>query len=118
MEEACSVCWRNFGSNLVPMVLICGHSFCAQCSQMVRSCPLCRHRIPNTYTRPTNYALLSLLEKVERTTTVQSQPLPVPIEEPANNPSRRPRETTQTTFLDSKEVSINLRKTGIRFTIK
>ena len=118
MEEGCSVCYRNFGSNLVPMVLLCGHSFCAQCSEMVRSCPLCRQRIPNSFQRPTNFALLSLLEKVERTTTHESAQQPVQIEEPANNPSRRTRETTQTTFLDSKVVSINMRKTGIRFTIK
>jgi hypothetical protein len=64
MEEGCPVCWRSFSATLVPLTLLCGHSFCADCSGELTKCPLCRKRLGIGYKRITNYSLLSLLDRL------------------------------------------------------
>ena len=62
-KESCPVCWRDFSVSIKPCFLPCGHSYCSECLDGVRSCPLCRRRIPSNYKLQTNYSLLSLIEK-------------------------------------------------------
>ena len=66
VKESCSVCWRDFSSIIKPLSLACGHSYCYDCSILLRKCPLCRSRLVQNGSRPTNYALLSLIEKTEQ----------------------------------------------------
>ena len=65
MEEGCPVCWRAFSSQLAPLTLVCGHSFCADCSDNLKKCPLCRRRLSAGYPRVTNYSLLSLVDRMQ-----------------------------------------------------
>ena len=64
-KESCAVCWRDFTISIKPFLLPCGHSYCSECIDGLRTCPLCRRRIPNNYKIITNYSLLSLIEKNE-----------------------------------------------------
>ena len=64
--EDCPICWRSFSSILVPVTILCGHSFCGECSTDLRKCPLCRRRLQTGYTRVTNYSLLSLVNRLEQ----------------------------------------------------
>ena len=66
VKESCAVCWRDFSSIIKPLSLACGHSYCYDCSILLRKCPLCRSRLVQNGSRPTNYALLSLIEKTEQ----------------------------------------------------
>ena len=66
MEEQCPVCWRAFSAQLVPYTLICGHSLCADCSDNLKKCPLCRKRLSVGHQRITNYSLLSLVGRLEQ----------------------------------------------------
>ena len=66
VKESCAVCWRDFSSIIKPLSLACGHSYCYDCSILLRKCPLCRQRVLQNTSRPTNYALLSLIEKTEQ----------------------------------------------------
>jgi hypothetical protein len=63
--EECSVCYRSYSSTVVPISLVCGHSFCAECSTGLRKCPLCRQTLNPRRTKPTNFTLLSLVSKLE-----------------------------------------------------
>ena len=65
IKESCPVCWRDFSSTLKPFSLICGHSYCYECLILLKKCPLCRTRVVQSTSRPTNYALLSLIEKAD-----------------------------------------------------
>jgi hypothetical protein len=64
--EECPICWRSYSSTLVPVTIVCGHTFCPQCSTDLRKCPLCRRRLQNGYTAVTNYSLLSLVNRMEQ----------------------------------------------------
>ena len=66
VKENCAVCWRDFSSQIKPISLSCGHSYCYECSVLLKKCPLCRMRVIHSSTRSTNYALLSLIEKTEK----------------------------------------------------
>lgn len=66
MEEQCPVCWRAFSAQLVPLSLNCGHSLCADCLDNLSRCPLCRKRLAMNHQRTTNFALLSLVGKLEQ----------------------------------------------------
>lgn len=63
--EECPVCWRSFSSSIVPVAIICGHSYCEECSERLRSCPLCRIPLKKGYSKSTNFSLLSLVSKLE-----------------------------------------------------
>ena len=66
IRESCAVCWRDFSSLVKPLSLSCGHSYCYDCSILLKKCPLCRSRLLHNASKPTNYALLSLIEKAEQ----------------------------------------------------
>ena len=63
--EECPVCWRSYSSSLVPVTIVCGHTFCPDCSSNLRKCHLCRRRLQSGYTPVTNYSLLSLVNRLE-----------------------------------------------------
>lgn len=64
-KESCAVCWRDLSTIIKPALLPCGHTYCIECSESLRTCPLCRRKIPSNYRIPTNFSLLSLIEKNE-----------------------------------------------------
>lgn len=64
--EECPVCWRSYSSSVVPVSITCGHSFCEECSDGLRNCPLCRVTLKKGYSRTKNYSLLSLVNKIEQ----------------------------------------------------
>ena len=117
-EEACSVCWRNFSTALIPTVLICGHSFCGECAGLVRACPLCRQRVPTNMPRRTNYSLLSLLEKMERYRATERTHRETQTEDQTAHSSSMRVLDQPASFFDGKLMTLNMRKTGIRFAIK
>ena len=65
-NEDCPVCWRGFGTEVVPFSIPCGHSFCSECAGGLRHCPLCRKKLVSGYPRSKNYSLLSLLDRVNQ----------------------------------------------------
>ena len=92
-KESCSVCWRDFCLALKPYTLLCGHSYCCDCSQGLRHCPLCRKRVPTNMPKITNYSLLSLIEKNEQikapeqiSMAIQTDPPAIVVEENRNRP--------------------------------
>ena len=106
IKESCSVCWRDFSSTIKPFSLICGHSYCYDCSVLLKKCPLCRVRLVQNGSRPTNYALLSLIEKAENITLPEMRDQHIQTEEvqhivmstrpnDANNTSLAPRPSKQ-----------------------
>ena len=70
-KESCPVCWREYSSEVLPIATSCGHSFCGDCSQGLRNCPLCRKRLVPPAQRPTNYPLLSLVNRLNSISTVE-----------------------------------------------
>ena len=113
-KESCAVCWRDLSSIVKPSLLPCGHTYCIECSESLRSCPLCRRKIPTNYRIPTNYSLLSLIEKNEAQQlpetkaqeTQTEEHLPIQqVETPAHH--ILPQSTTRRTKAGSKQ--------GIRF---
>ena len=66
VKENCAVCWRDFSTQVKPISLSCGHSYCNECSGLLKKCPLCRMRLIPASGRPTNYSLLSLIEKTDK----------------------------------------------------
>ena len=85
---------------------------------MIRSCALCRQRLAATAPRPTNYSLLSLLEKLERS---QQQETPPPEPETRSQTARTPAITSRTpglSFMDGKSMTLAFRKTGLKVDIK
>lgn len=80
--EDCPVCWRTYSSDLLPVALICGHSLCQECSAALNKCPLCRKRLQTNVPRPTNYSLLSLLNKMNDTVRVETRDVEIQTEKP------------------------------------
>ena len=60
--DCCPVCWRAYTCETKPFLIVCGHTFCQDCLNDIRVCPLCRTKIPARYPGATNYSLLSLIE--------------------------------------------------------
>lgn len=63
ITEECPVCWRTFGPEVVPVVVNCGHTFCESCSEIIKTCALCRKKVTSR-TKATNYSLISLIDKI------------------------------------------------------
>lgn len=81
--EDCPVCWRTYSQDLVPVALACGHSLCNQCSAELNRCPLCRKRLLAGAVRPTNYSLLSLLNRLnESERAVETKDVEMQTEKP------------------------------------
>lgn len=117
-REECSVCYRAFSTTLVPFLLVCGHSFCDACSSMVRSCPLCRHRIPSNHLKRTNYSLLSLLEKLEQGPVNErvEQQTQTDLESVSSSSTRLNR--AGPSFFEGRTMTVNVRKSGLQLAIK
>lgn len=64
-KESCPICWCEFSQQVLPTSLPCGHTFCSSCSKGIKSCSLCRKKLVTTTKNPVNYALLSMLDKVD-----------------------------------------------------
>lgn len=67
--SSCQVCFSNFnGNEHIPMLLICGHSFCDACVKSLPlpiTCPLCRTVTPGSVANlKKNFALLDILPKL------------------------------------------------------
>lgn len=71
-SEECPVCWRTFGLEVTPVVVNCGHTFCESCSSLIKNCALCRKKISSRFHSP-NFALMSLIEKVNTKPEIQEQ---------------------------------------------
>jgi len=62
--EECPICWRSYSATLIPVTIVCGHSYCSDCSENLKKCTVCRRRLSHGYERATNYSLLSLVERL------------------------------------------------------
>ena len=87
--EECPICWRSFSITLVPVAIVCGHSFCHDCSNDLRKCPLCRKKLSSNYTRVTNYSLLSLVSRMESVGKKETRDQEIQTEQPKRNYVRR-----------------------------
>ena len=94
IKESCAVCWRDFSSVVKPFSLACGHSYCYDCSILLKKCPLCRSRLVHNASRPTNYALLSLIEKTEQVRPPETKHQNIQTEEQPSIDIRRARNTS------------------------
>ena len=72
-SEMCSICWRDFSSEHVPIIISCGHSFCEECIPGMKTCALCRKRIGLNHSKPRNYSLLSLLDKISNIRQIETK---------------------------------------------
>lgn len=75
--SSCVVCWQDFSTENPPLILSCGHSFCAECcdgmteektrSLKVIKCPSCRveMRLKGQTTPPKNFSLLETLSNID-----------------------------------------------------
>lgn len=91
--EDCVICWRSFSATVIPITLICGHSFCQECSTDLNKCPLCRKKLKRGYSRPTNYSLLSLLNRIELQDKKETHDKEVQTEEQKRTYTRRSTQT-------------------------
>ena len=86
--NGCPVCWRRFGSELLPMAVPCGHTVCAECIPMLRQCPLCRRRFTPGAQRSVNYALLSVLDASDNIIKPETQEMTTQTENQAYSSAR------------------------------
>jgi hypothetical protein len=106
--EECPVCWRSFSSELVPITIFCGHSFCRDCCNDLRKCPLCRKKLQTNYSRVTNYSLLSLVNKLEHIEKKETKDQEIQTEK-----IKRPYTPSQTQRLRGEPTSNSLALTVI-----
>ena len=116
--DSCPICWRQFSLEVVPTCLPCGHSFCTSCSSEVFRCGICRQRLPKNHQHRTNYALVSVLERVHRTAAIEVVHQETQTEEslPARVSRRRVDQTPS--FFCEKVDMVSMRKTGLHFRLK
>lgn len=67
MAEAlkCGVCWHGFDTDTrAPLLLPCGHTFCAVCAPQLRTCAMCRQQLPPQEPAPfpRNFQLLAVID--------------------------------------------------------
>ena len=117
-EEECSVCYRAFSSQLVPFVLSCGHSFCDACSTLVRSCPLCRHRITAAHPKRTNYSLLSLVQKLQNNSVIERAEQQTQTDELVSSEFSRRSKPDKPSFFAGRNMQVQIKHTGLTFSIK
>ena len=100
MEE-CPICWRSFSSTLVPVTIICGHSFCSDCSENLKKCPMCRRRLSTGYQRVTKYSLLSLVERLGNTVRKETKDQEIQTDNIINRQRKRNIQSSQ---VDENEI--------------
>ena len=81
-NEECPVCFRVYSETVVPITILCGHSFCQDCSGHLQKCPICRKRIATNQPRPTNYSLLSLVNRVNSVGRKETKDVEIQTEKP------------------------------------
>ena len=121
-QEACPICWRTFSLETRPICLPCGHSCCFECSQAIRSCSLCRCRLSTHFQRKTNYSLLSLLEKLQRTSDIQrlNQQTQTDIDmiQPQPRPQNRRARQETVSMMDGKTMTVQIKRSAIQLSFK
>ena len=85
-SETCPVCWREYSSSTKPFLIVCGHTFCQDCLSDLKSCPLCRARIPARYPGATNYSLLSMIERKPELSLIETAHVETQTEELLEQP--------------------------------
>ena len=81
-NEECPVCFRVYSEETLPITILCGHSFCQDCSGHLNKCPICRKRIATNQPRPTNYSLLSLVNRVNSVGRKETKDVEIQTEKP------------------------------------
>ena len=115
---SCAICWRQYDlTTVVPSVLPCGHSFCMDCASMVRACSLCRQRLPNNYQRKANFTLVSAIEQLSKQTRPQTTEQQTQTDDLSQPQTIRRRQTQAISFFQGKTMTVNVRKTGLQFSI-
>jgi hypothetical protein len=119
--QGCPICWRAFTAELQPVCFPCGHSFCSECASLVKLCSMCRQRLPSSFQRRPNYALVALLERqqAEHAKDLRDQATQTDEEQQtmlleALPPRRPPPEQ----FFKDRVLSVQMRRGGITFTFK
>ena len=112
-KESCPICYIDFSTQNQPFLTVCGHSFCSQCTPGIRSCPLCRRKLPQGRAPVKNYSLLSLVEKVDSTLDVekkeqQTQTEVIDVQPIVATPKKKRQQTTAT---DSEKKAMNFKLT-------
>lgn len=85
---------------------------------MVRSCPLCRQRVTTNQPRRTNYALLSLIEKLERQQERDRASQQTQTEEDIVSTQSRRVTADPPSFFAGRSMTVAVRKTGLHLAIK
>lgn len=99
------------------MVYPCGHTFCADCCRISRTCHICRRRLPNNYQYALNFTLVSLLEKLERVPNTETLNQQTQTDRRQDNGGRK-TQVNQIQLLKDKGLTISLRNTGISLKLK
>ena len=117
--EDCPICYRTFAQAVIPICLACGHSCCNDCLGVIRSCPLCRHKIASSFPKKPNYSLLAMISRSSRTTRTHQETqtdLNQPAQPSSTTSSRR--QTPQAAFLEGKSMTLAFKKSAIELRIK
>ena len=85
---------------------------------MVRSCPLCRQRVPNNQPRRTNFSLLSLIEKLERNQPLQRVNQHTQTDEDIAGVSTNRSSVASSSIFAGKNITVAVKKTGVHLAIK
>lgn len=85
-SEECPICYRSYSYALVPVSIICGHSFCTECCKNLLKCPICRTKISSRTPKVTNYSLLSLVNRLDQSEIKEMKDQEVQTEKPPKPP--------------------------------
>ena len=118
-HETCPICWRPFSQETVPVCLGCGHSCCRDCSLAIRTCSLCRYKMPSSFQRRPNYSILSMIERQARRETVErtSQTTQTDAGLMTITPQGRGRQT-KPSLLEGKAMTVAIKRNGIELVFK
>lgn len=87
----------------------------------IRSCCLCRQRLPNNFARRTNFALLSLIEKLQLEQQVERPSRQTQTDDELLQPravlARQPRKTPAP-FFDGRSMNIQLKRGSLQVCLK
>lgn len=108
-KEECPICYSEYCNSIVPVSIGCGHTVCDKCSELIRSCPICRKKIPRNCERPRNFALLSQLDKIDNNVVRETRDCEVQVGRPSIRPPQ-PRDSTQlVSYANNARRGLNFR---------